>query len=158
MAEYIKRDAAIAVIEEQQRALCPMGRCGRHYVYGTERDRFDAWEEIADRLRAIPVEDAAPAKHGHWVLEAEKGGCMDFHVRAHCSMCGHEWFSKNGVGNYSYVFSAFVRGPDEDAISFVLNVAKEMKIDNYCPNCGAKMDEEVTHWMPLPEPPEGATP
>ena len=144
MAEYIKRDAAIDVIEEAQRALCPMGRFGRRYVDETDREYFDALEEMADALRAIPAEDVTPVRHGQWVLEVEKGSCSDFHVKAHCSECGHEWFSKNGVGNYSSVFSAFVSGPDEDAISFVLNVAKEMKVDSYCPNCGAKMDEEVT--------------
>lgn len=50
MSEYIARDAAIAIIEEKQKELCPVGRYSRHYVYGTDRERFDARQEIIDAL------------------------------------------------------------------------------------------------------------
>lgn len=60
MDEYIKRDAAIAIIEEKQKELCPVGRYGRGYVYGSDRDKYDAWDEIVDALENIPAADVAP--------------------------------------------------------------------------------------------------
>ena len=60
MAEYIEREAAIAIIEEKQKELCPVGRYGRGYVYGSDREKYDAWEEIIDALENIPSADVAP--------------------------------------------------------------------------------------------------
>lgn len=60
MAEYIKREAAIAIIEEKQKELCPVGRYGRGYVYGSDREKYDAWDEIIDALDNIPAADVAP--------------------------------------------------------------------------------------------------
>ena len=37
MDEYIKREAAIAVIEEKQKELCPVGRYSRGYVHDKHR-------------------------------------------------------------------------------------------------------------------------
>ena len=36
MSEYMSIDAVIAIIEEKQQKLCPVGRYGRNYVYGTD--------------------------------------------------------------------------------------------------------------------------
>ena len=58
MAEYIKREAAVALIEERQKELCPVGRWSRHEIYGTDREKFDAWQEIIDALNGIPTVDA----------------------------------------------------------------------------------------------------
>lgn len=60
MAEYIDRDAAIAIIEEKQKELCPVGRYGRGYVYGSDREKYDTWDEIIDTLEDIPNADVAP--------------------------------------------------------------------------------------------------
>lgn len=60
MAGYIKREAAIAIIEEKQKELCPVGRYGRGYVYGSDREKYDAWDEIIDALNAISPADVAP--------------------------------------------------------------------------------------------------
>lgn len=60
MAECIKREAAIAIIEEKQKELCPVGRYGRGYVYGSDREKYDAWDEIIDALENIPAADVAP--------------------------------------------------------------------------------------------------
>lgn len=57
MSEYIARDAAIAIIEEKQKELCPVGRYSRHYVYGTDRERFDAWQEIIDAFEGSKTAD-----------------------------------------------------------------------------------------------------
>ena len=60
MAEYIEREDAIAIIEEKQKELCPVGRYGRGYVYGSDREKYDAWDEIIDALENIPSADIAP--------------------------------------------------------------------------------------------------
>ena len=60
MAEFIKTEAAIAIIEEKQKELCPVGRYGRGYVYGSDREKYDAWEEIVDALENIPSADVVP--------------------------------------------------------------------------------------------------
>lgn len=60
MAEYIKLEDAIAIIEEKQKELCPVGRYGRGYVYGSDREKYDAWDEIIDALENIPSADVAP--------------------------------------------------------------------------------------------------
>ncbi len=60
MAECIKLEAAIAIIEEKQKELCPVGRYGRGYVYGSDREKYDAWDEIIDALENMPAADAVP--------------------------------------------------------------------------------------------------
>lgn len=110
--------------------------------YQRYRTQLTERVQVARMVEDAPAADVAPVVHGYWVLEAEKGPCMDFHVKAHCSECGHKWFGENGVGNYTYVFSAFVRGADEDAIAFVLYEASKIKIDRFCSACGAKMGKE----------------
>ena len=52
MDEYIKLEAAVAIIEEKQKELCPVGRYGRGYVYGSDREKYDAWDEIIDAFTA----------------------------------------------------------------------------------------------------------
>lgn len=64
MAEYIKLEDAIAIIEEKQKELCPVGRYGRGYVYGTDREKYDSLDEIIDALENIPSTDVAPVVHG----------------------------------------------------------------------------------------------
>lgn len=80
MPDYIDRDAALAIIEEKQKALCPAGQFGRHYIYGTSREKFDAWDEIAELIEAIPAADVAPVVHGWW-FDAGSLSCR-------CSVCG----------------------------------------------------------------------
>lgn len=78
MVEYIKREAAIAIIKEKQKELCPVGRYGRGYVYGSDREKYDAWDEIIDALDNIPAADVASVtrcndcKHfNHKLMECE---------------------------------------------------------------------------------------
>lgn len=81
MAEYIERDAALNAIEEMQRGLCPVGRFGRSFVYGKDRETFDAWQVIADKIEfGIPAADVAPITRAHVVVNW-LGDC-------HCSNCG----------------------------------------------------------------------
>lgn len=60
MDEYIKLEDAIAIIEEKQKELCPVGRYGRGYVYGSDRDKYDAWDEIIDTLENISSDNVSP--------------------------------------------------------------------------------------------------
>lgn len=87
MDEHIKREAAIAIIEEKQKELCPVGRYGRGYVYGSDREKYDAWEEIVDALENIPAADVAPVVHGRWI--SFLGGDHIMPERYYrCSRCG----------------------------------------------------------------------
>ncbi len=102
--EYIEREAAIAVIEEKQKELCPVGMYSRHYVYGSDREKFDAWQEIIDTLEEIPAADVRPVvlckdcKHNKG---ARAWRFLDLEdVTADCS-AGHgyppmDWFCADG--------------------------------------------------------------
>ena len=73
------------------------------------------WEDIEN----APTVDAEPVRHGHWnhlgVLEAyDIAGQKVFAEKRECSMCHFKTNFIEGYGLY-----------------------------NYCPNCGAKMDEEA---------------
>lgn len=116
--DYISREAAIAVIEEKQKELCPVGMYSRHAVYGLDREKFDAWQEIIDTLERIPVADVRPVVRGKWV--EKKHATMhpeDYFCRMalSCSICGHEIDYGRGYG------------------------------PNYCGNCGADMREEESN-------------
>ena len=96
MAKYIKGEAAVAVFEERQKALCPVGEWGRNKAY--DREKFDALEEILDELRAIPAADVAPLRHGRWVLvnkaydkyKCSNCGALDYITigQKYCIYCG----------------------------------------------------------------------
>ena len=62
-----------------------------------------------------PTVDAVPVRHGHWI--------MNEYDELYCSVCGD--IASLDSGEYFY------RGNIRFDDSF------------YCPNCGAKMDEEV---------------
>lgn len=111
MAEYIGREVAIAIIEEKQKELCPVGRYGRGYVYGSDREKYDAWDEIIDALENAPAADVAPVVHGRWI-HSRYEDCSEQFELVKCSQCNHE----------AYAMALYVHG------------------GNYCPNCGAKMD------------------
>ncbi|MFR8530232.1 MAG: hypothetical protein ACLVDB_03415 [Anaeromassilibacillus sp.] len=80
MAEYIELEDATAIIEEKQKELCPVGRYGRGYVYGTEREKYDAWEEILDALENLPAADVVPVVHTQWAHIGGDEWC--------CPVCG----------------------------------------------------------------------
>lgn len=111
MTKYIDLDVAISIIEEKQKALCPVGLYGRSYVYGSDREKYNAWDEIIDSLEAVPIADVAPATHGQWKLENTMDCSED---KLYCSEC--KYVAWVGRGAYKG------RTP-------------------FCPNCGAKMDK-----------------
>lgn len=111
--DLILRDAAIALIENFQRELCPVGMYGRHAVYGTDRDKFDDWQFIIDELEMIPTVDAAPVRHGRWIEPVPGDGFP------YCSNCKNIALNKG---------------------LFLNPKLMEWNLTPYCPSCGAKMD------------------
>lgn len=94
MAEYIEREAAVALLEEKLRDICPIGRCSRNAVYGTDRDLYDAIESDIDALNNIPAADVVEVVHGKWV---------DHMVRDwRCSVCGEKINKIRNVDGYCY--------------------------------------------------------
>ncbi len=103
MANYIKLEDAIAIIEAKQKELCPVGRYGRGYVYGLDREKYNAWDEIIDTLENVPDADVTPVAYGRWeflgpnklIKECMCGTCSVCKVRSKyivntmlCPNCG----------------------------------------------------------------------
>ena len=116
--------------------------------FWVEEGTFEAFE-VADAALRGPQPDPdtglVPCGCGEWIYTIEKGSCMDYHVTAKCSECGWDWFSKDGVGNCSAVFGAFITNGDskrDEAERFLIENAKANNKLNYCPNCGAKMEDK----------------
>lgn len=79
MAEYIKREAAIAYIREQseecQKAFEELG--GESGIYA------DAYNDLAEDFYRIPAADVAPVVHGRWIpFHSEIAGDIQY-----CSAC-----------------------------------------------------------------------
>ena len=77
--------------------------------------------------------DAVEVVHGEWVLTVHNqivNGRRS--VTAQCSECCED---------KGEIWAGFFPGiPDDIADSVALQSAESVKISNYCPNCGAKMD------------------
>lgn len=77
----------------------------------------DVFFAIDKQLTAVL--DADPVKHGHWIYDK-------LYCKWKCSVCGRSPSNnKDGSGN------GYVQRCDE--------------LWDYCPHCGAKMDEEEKH-------------
>ena len=95
----------------------------------------EIWKFTAMTER-FPSVDAVEVVHGRWVLTVHEEQCnFRWNVTAECSECQH---SKGEI--YAGHFSGF---PKELVESMLPLYAKKVKLDNYCPNCGAKMDGDV---------------
>lgn len=104
--DCIERERAIEIIEKKQKELCPVGKYGRGYVYGTDREEYDKWEEIIRALEKLPQVNRP---YGYWYW-ADDGYCR-------CSVCHQKSASYEHEG------------------------ALEAVMTEFCPHCGAKMDE-----------------
>ena len=118
MSDYISREVASAVIEGEQKKLCPVGLWGRKFA--ADADKYDMLQEMLDKLEAIPAADVEPGRHGNWNIRLadEMTLCLE------CSICGRK------VDNIDlhYLLEAGEYG-------------EACRRYPYC-HCGAKMDLE----------------
>ena len=127
MAEYNEREA----INEEIRKYYYKNPPNFSYGEGFDRGLDRAQRAILD----APAADVVPVRHGRWLLEANKDkvNCR-WNVTAECSNCCDE--KKEIWAGF------FPNVPDWLARDTALIDAKSVKLSNYCPNCGAKMDLE----------------
>lgn len=83
----------------------------------------------------LPAVDVSPVRHGRWIYEVHKENTnFRWNVTAECSEC---------CDNRKEIWGGFFPNvPDCIARDVALQNAKQIKLDNYCPNCGHKMDKE----------------
>ena len=81
MAKYIELDAAVALLEEKIRDICPLGRCSRNAVYGADRDLYDTIQSDIEALNNLPAADVVEVRHGRWVTDGLGDG------ERVCSVC-----------------------------------------------------------------------
>lgn len=88
---------------------------------------------VKHAIEDAPAADVAPVVHGEWVLEVhDEGVNYRWHVTAECSECCNE---------KKEIWAGFFPDvPDHIAKFISLQEAERVKLSNYCPNCGAKMD------------------
>ena len=82
--------------------------------WGTPDERWIPEHEIGAMLDYFPAADVQEVRHGRWVIEKKMFPYI--YPKWSCSECGEETTETTGWGTKPRY--------------------------NYCPNCGAKMDEE----------------
>ena len=122
MAEYIKREAALHEIERREVLMV-----------GDKRISVDAMKSF---IKNRPAADVAPVVHGRWILEAhDERVNYRWNVTAECSECCDE---------QKEIWAGFFPNvPPCIARDVALISAESVKLSNYCPNCGARMDLEA---------------
>ena len=109
MADYIKKEDAISLFK------------GRY-------SRLD----VINQVRALPPEDVAPVRHGHWIIKCVREyelsyGGMAYVPEYECSCCGN-------------VTESYVR-LDEPIMP------DDADFPKYCEDCGARMDwKDLDRW------------
>ena len=118
MSEYIEREAAYE-------------KCG---WYNTVNGK-SIYAATKGELASVPSADVAPVRHGRWILEAhDERVNYRWNVTAECSECCDE---------QKEIWAGFFPDfPSPIAKDVALVSAESVKLSNYCPNCGAKMDLE----------------
>ena len=126
MSDLISRSAAIKIAM----LYCPDddGSCSKANI---------DIREMLDDLENLPAVDAEPVRHRRWILKVhDKRVNYLWTVTAYCSECCDE---------EKEIWSGYFPGvPDFMAHDVSLDRAKTVKLSNYCPNCGCKMDAEVS--------------
>ena len=131
MAEYIERRIAsnklYDVYEYVKRNIIAYGKPVDASLVKNIMLRFEK------ALNMVPNADVAPVRHGRWILEAhDERVNYRWNVTAECSECCDER-KEIWAGFFPSVPPSIARGA-------ALVSAENVKLSNYCPNCGAKMD------------------
>ena len=116
MDEYIEKEAMRTIIREQE---------SKHGLRGM------AWVEMA--MDRNPSADVVPVRHGRWEWR-EKWNTSDTNHYAEIESCG--WYCSHcgiELGEYLTTKTGETLYLDDDF--------REPLLD-FCPNCGAKMNEE----------------
>ena len=123
MAEYIKREELMKF---------PIRR--NHYDKKHGDEHFiNGIETVLEYAENLPAADVSPVRHGRWLLQANNERTnYRWNVTAECSECCDE--EKEIWAGF------FPNVPDWLARDAALVSAESVKLSNYCPNCGAKMD------------------
>ncbi len=117
MSDYISREAAMAVIEGEQKKLCPVGLWGRKFA--ADADKYDILQEMLDKLEAIPAADVEPVRHSYWE-----------------SYDTSQYMGTDEFGEPKW-------RPGRFYICHERRCRRKTVVkSNYCPNCGCKMDLE----------------
>lgn len=133
-SNLIRRDALLDSLKESKEGLRKIYD-GLQY----ENEKRICSAEIMSFIEAIlrvqeaPAVDAEPVRHGRWILEAhDERVNYRWNVTAMCSECCDEK-KEIWAGFFPGVFDCIAR-------DVALQDARNVKLSNYCPNCGAKMD------------------
>lgn len=118
--EYIAKEFVIDAIEELKAKSVPKALLFDH---------------LTKLIEIFPTEDFTPVRHGRWLYEVHKENVnFRWNVTAECSEC---------CDNRKEIWGGFFPNvPDCIARDIALQNAKQIKLDNYCPNCGVKIDKE----------------
>lgn len=131
MAEYIERERLLEIIKS---LIIPYAglRSGKKVL---NELLMSYREAVLEKIQEAPVADVAPVRHGRWILEAhDERVNYRWNVTAECSECCDE---------QKEIWAGFFPNvPPSISRSVALVSAESVKLSNYCPNCGAKMDEE----------------
>ena len=126
MAEYIVKETLQAKLNRKK-----AGTANKRYTEGWN----DAILMVKSMIHSEKAADVAPVRHGRWILEAhDERVNYRWNVTAECSECCDE--EKEIWAGF------FPNVPDWLARDVALESAKSVKLSNYCPNCGCRMDLE----------------
>lgn len=126
MNEYISKDALQEKLNRKK-----AGPATKRYTEGWN----DAILMVKSMIHGEKAADVAPVRHGRWILEAhDERVNYQWNVTAECSECCDE--EKEIWAGF------FPNVPDWLARDVAIESAKSVKLSNYCPNCGCKMDLE----------------
>ena len=118
MTKYIELETAIDAVND---------------VYYDTPDINLSADKLEAALRGIQYSDVVPVVHGRWIMEAhDEMVNYRWNVTAECSECCDE---------QKEIWAGFFPNvPPSIARDAALVSAESVKLSNYCPNCGAKID------------------
>ena len=134
MAEYIDRGRFKESAED--RYCKPCKEEGKDY--NGCRCRACWVDDMIDEVDCFQTADVAPVVHGRWILEVHYERVnYRWNVTAECSECCDE---------QKEIWAGFFPNvPPPIARDLARVSAERVKLSNYCPACGAKMDGGEQH-------------